>query len=113
MPFDGTNARGAKAVYVIDRMLEMFDGGKYWVCGMWNRRHPDGNKQRCLLSALRSIRRTEGVSGDRAGHYLANAMHEKYGCRWSIVVFNDTSHDFATIEGTLQRARELAAQDIG
>jgi hypothetical protein len=113
MPFDGTNSRGAKAVYVIDRMLEMFDGGKYWVCGHWFLHHPDGSKQRCLLTALRAVRKTDKISGDNAGRYLARAIFEKHGERLSIIMYNDGHPNFADIERALHRARELAAQDIG
>jgi hypothetical protein len=113
MPFDGTNTRGAKAVYVLDRMLEMFDGGKYWLCGAWNLPDGDGHKHRCLLSALRSIRRIEGIFGDNTGRYIGNAIYEDCGWR-GIVSFNDLmDQNWRRIERTLHRARELAAQDIG
>lgn len=112
MPFDGANTRGAKAVYVIDRMLELFDGGKHWHRG-WAEKGEGGGTNRCLVSAMKTVRKYDGISGDRTSHYLGLAIRHRYCTSIGIMEFNDnyaTTYD--TIERVLRDARELASSDV-
>jgi hypothetical protein len=44
----------AKAIAVLDGMLEFFDGGRRWMRGRLRDFH---SQQRCLIGALRHVRR--------------------------------------------------------
>ena len=56
----------AKAVEVLDLLLQFFADGALWLQHDFD--HPDGS--RCLVSALTPVRRKHGISGDGTGYYL-------------------------------------------
>jgi hypothetical protein len=55
----------AKALQVIDLMLEFFDGGK-----RWTRWHICASGRRCLIGALYHIREQPAIEGDGTEDYL-------------------------------------------
>ena len=124
MPFDGiSTTRGAKAVYVIDKMIEAFDDGKGWICGTW--RSTD-KKQRCLMGALNFIRATDPVAKNlRITPYFIKAIgaqtlsriKERHGyptlnAKNAVIAFNDANNTYKPIHEMLLKARKLAEQDI-
>ncbi len=61
----------AKAVQVLDLMLEFFDGGRRWMRGMLR----DASRQhRCLIGALRYVRRQQRIRGAGTEFYLHAAL---------------------------------------
>jgi hypothetical protein len=60
----------AKATAVLDAMLEFFDGGQRWTRGILC----DEHRHRCLVGALRHVRRQEHIRGSGAEYYLRQAM---------------------------------------
>jgi hypothetical protein len=61
----------AKAVQVLDSMMEFFDGGSRWHRGELV--SEDGTK-RCVIGALRHIRATLRVRGDNTAYYLRRTV---------------------------------------
>ena len=64
----------AKAIVVLDAMLEFFDGGRRWIRGQL--RDKDG---RCLVGALGYVRRQQRIRGAGTEHYLRRAMIDRAG----------------------------------
>jgi hypothetical protein len=111
MPFDGTQNGGLLAVYMIDQMIEMFDGGKNW-CGFgWG--NGEGHTEKgthCIVGAMMSIRASQRIKGDRTSRYIRQALDEK-ARRWcGIMQFNDNV-SYTHVHRVLLRARELAVAD--
>jgi hypothetical protein len=94
----------AKAVEVLDLLLEFFADGALWLQHDFD--HPDGS--RCLVSALTHVRRKHGISGDGTGYYLLETMPQ---CARNFVEFNDTCRDFGEVRAMLTLARAMALLD--
>jgi hypothetical protein len=62
----------AKAVQVLDAMLEFFDGGRRWARGTLR----DQYGQRCLIGALRHIRQQQRIRRAGTEHYLRDALQQ-------------------------------------
>ena len=62
----------AKAIAMLDAMLEFFDGGRRWMTGSLG----GGlfTHQRCLVGALRHVRRQLKIRGAGTEHYLRCAL---------------------------------------
>jgi hypothetical protein len=56
----------AKAIAVLDAMLQFFDGGRRWTIGQL--RDTAGN--RCLIGALPHVRREQHIRGSGTEYYL-------------------------------------------
>jgi hypothetical protein len=106
MPFDGTQNGGLLAVYMIDQMIEMFDGGKNW-CGFgWS----NGKGTHCIVGAMMSIRASQRIKGDETSRYIRQALDEE-ARRWrGIMNFNDNV-SYTHVHRVLLRARELSVAD--
>jgi hypothetical protein len=67
----------AKAILVLDAMLEFFDGGKRWARGDWVT-YPARN--RCLVGALKYVRFELGIRDDNTAELLESALpqHHRY-----------------------------------
>ncbi len=106
MPFDGQTKPGLLAVYMIDRMIELFDGGKHW-CRDWK----DSNGGHCIVGAMASIRATDKISGDGTGRYIRAAIDERcWRGAFGLMQYNDRQNSYEAIHAVLLRARELADQ---
>ncbi len=90
----------AKAVQVLDLMLEFFDGGAAWL----QREFRDEHDNRCLVDALRHVRRRHGITGDGAGHYLRAAMPR----RVQLAAYNDDCKQFIELHALIVLARRMA-----
>jgi hypothetical protein len=62
----------AKAILVLDAMLEFFDSGRRWTRGEF---HNQGG-HRCLIGALRHVRRQQRILAAGTEYYLRAAMIE-------------------------------------
>jgi hypothetical protein len=60
----------AKAIVVLDAMLQFFDGGKRWTQGELR----DYRRRRCLIGALEHIERQQRLRGSGAESYLRSAI---------------------------------------
>ena len=96
----------AKAVDMLDLLLEFFEGGKYWMKGDF----VDDAENRCLVGAMRFIRTAHNLHGAPARHYLLRAMTPQ-DRRWGLIAFNDFRR-FAQIDALIRKARQLAVADI-
>ena len=68
MPRDARSA--AKAVDMLDLLIEFFDDGERWIKGKLD----DGAGNRCLVGALRAIRDGHNLHGAPTRAYLLKAM---------------------------------------
>ena len=80
----------AKAVEVLDLLLEFFADGALWLQREFH--HPDGS--RCLVSALTHVRRKHGITGDGTGFYLLEMIPQRAS---NLIEFNDTCRDFGEV----------------
>jgi hypothetical protein len=97
----------AKAVDMLDLLLEFFEGGKYWM----KYDFIDDEENRCLIGAMRFIRTAHNLHGAPARHYLLRAM-TPLDRRWGLMWFNDGCRRFAEIAALIRKARQLAVADI-
>jgi hypothetical protein len=65
----------AKAILVLDAMLEFFSGGKRWTRG---RMATSDGRNRCLVGALQHIRAELGIRGDGTAELLENALPQHH-----------------------------------
>jgi hypothetical protein len=125
VPFDGTptsngrlpkrNRRGAQSSLVLDRVEFFFQGGTLWT----QYSATAGNGERCLVEAIRHVRRQIGSRSDRAMHYLARAIRQTCrdwrGVRESRDVvegYNDTrGRTYPEIALVIGNAKKLAEVD--
>lgn len=126
MPFDGTTIRkrqlpkrdpgGAQSALVLDMAALFFQDGALWTGEHWKTRAG----ARCLVEAVRFVRREIGRADDRALDYLARAIRETYrDCRgvWGsrdliVRYYNDADgRTYPEIAHVLRRARQLAEAD--
>jgi hypothetical protein len=87
-------------------MLNIFEGGKYWIVGEIT----DRNGGYCMLGAMKKARRINGISGDHTHLLLHKAVFEH--CRESIAVFNDNAKSYDIILQVILRAIEFAEDEV-
>jgi hypothetical protein len=61
----------AKAILVLDAMLEFFDGGRRWTQGAL---HDETGQNRCLIGALHYVRQQQRIRGAATEFYLRTAL---------------------------------------
>lgn len=61
----------AKAIAVLDAMLEFFDGGRRWTRGVLR---DAAAERRCLIGTLRHVRRQQRIRGAGTDFYLHAAL---------------------------------------
>jgi hypothetical protein len=61
----------AKAILVLDAMLEFFEGGRRWIDGILR---DDITNKRCLVGALHYVRQQQRIHGAGTEHYLHMAL---------------------------------------
>jgi hypothetical protein len=115
----------AKAIAVLDAMLEFFDGGKRWTRGMLRDHH---HQHRCLIGALRHIRQQQRIRGAGTEHYLRDAMIARaddldpltdlwvlgvgMACDGDLMRYNDVSADYAGVRALIVEARAIAQAEL-
>jgi hypothetical protein len=113
----------AKAIVVLDAMLEFFDGGRRWIRGQL--RDKDG---RCLVGALGYVRRQQRIRGAGTEHYLRRAMIDRTGDLdpltdlWVLTIgmpddgnlmrYNDLSAGYHEVRDLIIEARALAQAEL-
>jgi hypothetical protein len=95
----------AKAVEVLDLLLEFFADGALWLQRGF---HDPEDGSRCLVSALNHVRRKHGITGDGTGFYLLEIMPQRAK---HLIEFNDTCRDFGELRAGLTLARAMALLD--
>jgi hypothetical protein len=99
----------AKAVDVLDLLIEFFDDGDRWIKGKLD----DGAGNRCLVGALRDIRDGYNLHGAPTRVYLLKAMQRSPKTGWTgLISFNDRCKDFGELREVILQARRLAVADI-
>src|SRR6516165_4982838 len=107
MPRDAHSV--AKAVDMLDLLIEFFDDGDRWIKGKLD----DGAGNRCLVGALRDIRDGHNLYGAPTRIYLLRAMQRSPKTGWTgLISFNDRCRDFAELREVILQARKLAVGDI-
>jgi RimJ/RimL family protein N-acetyltransferase len=103
----------AKAVQVLDMMLEFFDGGRRWTRG----RMEDDHGNRCLVGALEYARSVSRARAEGTAELLYNLVpaHQRrsYGHASPrslfllrlLMYFNDTCKDYQDVHRVMVRAR--------
>jgi hypothetical protein len=103
MPRDAHSA--AKAVDMLDLVIEFFDDGDRWIKGKLD----DGAGNRCLVGALREIRDGHNLHGAPTRVYLLRAMQRSPKTGWTgLISFNDRCRDFGELREVILQARKLA-----
>ena len=99
----------AKAVDMLDLLIEFFDNGDRWIKGKLD----DGAGNRCLVGALRDIREGHNLHGAPTRVYLLKAMQRSPKTGWTgLISFNDRCRDFGELHEVILQARKLAVADI-
>ena len=95
----------AKAVRMLDLLIEFFDDGKHWI------RHDavDRAGNRCLVGAMGYIGARRSLSGARTGYYLRKAMGHRTA---PLDRFNDACREFGELRELILNARKLAVADV-
>ena len=107
MPRDAHSA--AKAVDMLDLLIEFFDDGDRWIKGKLD----DGAGNRCLVGALRDNRDGHNLHGAPTRAYLLKAMQRSPKPGWTgLISFNDRCRDFGELHEVILQARKLAVADI-
>ena len=105
MPRDAHSA--AKAVDMLDLLIEFFDDGERWIKGKLD----DGAGNRCLVGALRDIRDEHNLHGVPTRVYLLKAMQRSPKTGWTgLISFNDRCRDFGELREVILQARKLAGR---
>jgi hypothetical protein len=99
MPFDGVDPLFS-TVALIDAVSDFFADEQRWTQGVFH----DGEGRRCLAGAMRHVRRTSGISGDRMRAFIYAAQRRR-GIAPGIMGFNDTSAGIQDIRALLHDAR--------
>ena len=95
----------AKAVQLLDLMLEFFADDDHWTCG----RYDDGDGGHCLVGALLHLGRTHRLPTAAAIAMLQDAMPRP---GLPLVHFNDTRcGSVAELRSVIRKARRLAHDD--
>ena len=107
MPRDAHSA--AKAVDMLDLLIEFFDDGDRWIKGKLD----DGAGNRCLVGALRDLRDGHNLHSAPTRLYLLKAMQRSPKAGWTgLISFNDRCRDFGELREVILQARKLAVADI-
>ena len=107
MPRDAHSV--AKAVDLLDLLIEFFDDGERWIKGKID----DGAGNRCLVGALHYIRDGHNLYGAPTRLYLLKAMQRSPKTGWTgLISFNDRCRDFGELRQVILQARKLAVADI-
>ena len=107
MPREAHSA--AKAVDVLDLLIEFFDDGDRWIKGKLD----DGAGNRCLVGALRDIRDGHNLHGAPTRVYLLKAMQRSPKTGWTgLISFNDRCRDFGELREVILQARKLAVAGL-
>jgi hypothetical protein len=97
----------AKAVQVIDLMVEFFEDGTKW-CRGW---HDPRTGARCILGALDHLERLHRMHDAGTRAYIDKALPD-YWKRITVTGFNDKNKDgWLGVLRLLKQARKLAASD--
>jgi hypothetical protein len=113
----------AKAIAVLDAMLEFFDGGKRWTRG---RMATYDGRNRCLVGALQHIRAGFGIRGDGTLDLLHEALpaaqknQTPIGCSipkglWPyhrLMYFNDRRQSYRDVRALIVKARAAAEAEL-
>jgi hypothetical protein len=114
----------AKAIAVLDAMLEFFDGGRRWWRGSM---YDVSGERRCLIAALHHIRAEFAFRGDGILHLLHAALPDEWkkqtpiGCsipkslqpHHRLMYFNDTAAtSYDDVRMLIVRARALAQAEL-
>jgi hypothetical protein len=70
----------------------------------------DGHGSRCLVGAPRYIRRRDGIKGDGAGYYLADAVAAR-GAHIGLIAYNDYCDAFHQVREIIVSARKAAKRE--
>jgi hypothetical protein len=102
-----TDARSAaKAVRMLDLLIEFFEDGKYWMkCDFI-----DDDENHCLVGAMRCIRTAHNLHGAPTRQYLLRVMTPRQRNN-GLMAFNDSCRDFGQLHALILKARELAVAD--
>ena len=107
MPRDAHSV--AKAVDLLDLLIEFFDDGERWIRGKLD----DGAGNRCLVGALRDLRDGHNLHSAPTRLYLLKAMQRSPTAGWTgLISFNDRCRDFGELREVILQARKLAVADI-
>jgi hypothetical protein len=104
----------AKAIAVLDAMLEFFDGGRRWT--RWKRIGP--KDRRCLMGALGLIREQHLIQSDGTEHYLREITgtqpgKTKFGLNdLDLMNYNDHCQSFRRLRALIVAARALAQAEL-
>ena len=98
-------ASTARAVDLLDLLIEFFEDGKRWITGEF----ADAAGNRCLVGAMRYIRAGHNLHGAPARYYLLRAMR---GHGEGLMMFNDWCKDYDELHTLIVNARNLAVADI-
>jgi hypothetical protein len=116
----------AKAVQVLDTMLEFFDGGRRWTRGTLCDQY---GERRCLIGALRYVRQQQHIRGAGTEHYLRHAMIsgvaddlDPLSDLWVFAIgmpgdgdlmrYNDVSADYDEVREVILEARSMALAEL-
>jgi hypothetical protein len=107
-PFAMSRRDPEKSVLVLDRMLQLLDGGAHWTRGVYD----DGEGNFCLVGAMNQIRDDLRIRGAGTAYYLLRAIG---GGRLlsDLEDYNDWHNSFAHVEAVILKARALAEREIG
>lgn len=110
MPFDGTDAAITTATLAVLRgALDHFGDGENWT---QNRLH-DGKGGRCIVGAMRRVRRTHGVRGDKTRHYLCLALRLRgYTDPDKIMAFDGECSEYESVWEVLMAALQLLEAEM-
>lgn len=97
----------ARAVDMLDLLVEFFEDGKYWTTGKFI----NDEEKRCLVGAMRTIRTAHNLHGAPTRFYLLRAMPLE-NRREGLMAFNDRCRDFGELAELISQARALAVADI-
>src|SRR6516165_9852762 len=107
MPRDAHSA--AKAVDMLDSLIEFFADRDRWITGKLD----DGAGDHCPVGALREIRDGHNIHGAPTRVYLLKAMQRSPKTGWTgLISFNDRCRDFGELHEVILQARKLAVADI-
>ena len=115
MPFDGIPATDNRSALVLEMMEDYLQGGARWMRGYHH--NPEGRK--CLLAAMKHVRKQLASQDDAVPAYLAKAIEWPVGAECKgrhcaiMMAFNDApGRTYAEIEAVLHKAMELAANAV-
>jgi hypothetical protein len=96
---------GSESVETLGHMQHYFQDGANWTQGMY----ANASGARCLVGAADHVRVS---SLDDAKHWLRHAIAEVAPGIGSIEGFNDTRRTYGEVAAVIERAKQLAAQNV-